>query len=218
MECADPLPSPESIVAWVQAGVRAVGPAHYGPNVYAHGTGAPGGLTQGGRRLLQLMDALGVVLDTSHLSERAFWEALDGFSGPVMASHSNCRALVPGDRQLDDAQLRQVIQREGVVGIALETGMLEGRPAGTGRVGVGVDDVVRHIDHVCQLAGSARHVGLGTDLDGGFGRERIPEGLDSAADLPRLRDALLAKGYSREDADLVMYGNWLRFWQRALPV
>src|SRR5690606_16439676 len=116
MECADPLLGPEELAQWVQWGVRAVGPAHFGPNVYAHGTGSEGGLTAAGRTVLQWMERFHLVLDTSHLAPQAFWEALDAFSGPVMASHSNCRTLVPGDRQLDDKQMGAIIAREGVIG------------------------------------------------------------------------------------------------------
>src|SRR5690606_15433954 len=193
------------------------GPAHYGPNVYAHGTGSEGGLTPGGRELLRVMEAAGLVLDVSHLADRAFWEALDAFRGPVMASHSNCRALAPGPRQLDDRQIKALIERDAVIGIALETSMLAGeRGRLGGREAVGWADVVAHIDHICQLAGSSRHVGLGTDLDGGFGRERIPAPLDSVRDVPRLAQALAERGYSPGDVEAILAGNWLRFWERVL--
>src|SRR5690606_26728487 len=106
LECADPLLRPRDVERWAAAGLRAVGPAHYGPNVYAHGTGSEGGLTPEGRELLRVMEGAGLVLDVSHLADQAFWEALDAFHGPVMASHSNCRALAPGPRQLDDRQIK----------------------------------------------------------------------------------------------------------------
>lgn len=219
MECADPLLTPREVEEWWQQGVRAVGPAHYGPNVYAHGTGSGGGLTPPGRELLGYMEQLGMVLDTSHLSERAFWEAVDAYAGPVMASHSNCRVLAPGDRQLSDEQLKAIIQRDGVVGIVLEISMLGGgRLQGQAPTPpVDLQRVADHIDHICQLAGNARHVGLGTDLDGGFGRERVPRGIDSITDLPRLGEVLARRGYGTEDIQAVMGGNWVDFWRRNLP-
>lgn len=217
MECADPLLRPADVERWAAAGLRAVGPAHYGPNVYAHGTGSEGGLTDGGRELLRAMEAAGLVLDVSHLADQAFWEAVGMFRGPVMASHSNCRALAPGARQLDDRQIKALIERDAVIGIALETSMLAGeRGRLGGREAVGWADVVAHIDHICQLAGSSRHVGSGTDLDGGFGRERIPAPLDSVRDVPRLAQALAERGYSPGDVEAILAGNWLRFWERVL--
>lgn len=217
MECADPLLHPGDVERWAAAGLRAVGPAHFGPNIYAHGTGSEGGLTPGGRELLRIMEGARLVLDVSHLADQAFWEAMDAFRGPVMASHSNCRALAPGPRQLDDGQIKTLIERDAVIGIALETAMLAGeRGRLGGREAVGWDDVAAHIDHICQLAGSSRHVGLGTDLDGGFGRERVPAPLDSVRDVPGLAHALADRGYGPDDVTAIMGGNWLRFWERVL--
>lgn len=217
MEGVDPLLTPDEVEEWVQAGVRAMGLAHYGPNRYAHGTGSDGGLLPGAREVLAHMEANGVVLDTSHLADESFWEAMEHFSGRVMASHSNCRVFAPGNRQLTDAQIDALIQRDAVIGIVLETSMLAGeRGRQGGREAVDLADVVDHIDHICQRAGSHRHVGLGSDLDGGFGRERVPTGIDTVADLPRLGEHLDARGYTSDQVADILGGNWMRFWTDAL--
>jgi membrane dipeptidase len=98
MEGADPIVAPEQAQLWWDDGLRMIGLAHYGPSAYAFGTGSAGPLTDKGRALLQMMDQLGMMLDVSHLTDESFHEALDLFQGPVLASHSNWRALVPGDR------------------------------------------------------------------------------------------------------------------------
>ena len=201
-------------------GLRAVGPAHYGEGIYAQGTGTTGGFPKRGRELLREMDRLGMILDVTHLSDECFWEALDLYQGPIWASHHNCRALVPHQRQLDDAQIRALVQREAVIGVALDAWMLapgwvQGRTTPQ-EAGVKLDDVVNHIDHICQVACGARHIGLGSDLDGAFGREQTPLDVDTIADLRRLPGLLMARGYSAGDAQNFAHGNFLHFLRRAL--
>jgi membrane dipeptidase len=154
----------------------------------------------------------GVVLDATHLSDQAFWQALELHDGPIIASHNNCRALVPKQRQFDDNQLRALIARDAVIGAACDAIMLE--PSWiigqSSNAGVGLARVVDHIDHICQLAGSSRHVAIGSDLDGGFGRFQSPADLDTIADLQRLPALLRARGYAERDIAAVMHGNWLR--------
>ncbi len=218
MESADPILSPGDLAEWHRLGVRVIGPAHYGPGRYAGGTGVESGLTDLGRGLLLEMQSLGVALDVTHLSDRAFWEALDAFAGPILASHNNCRALVPHQRQLDDSQLRALIERDAVIGSALDTWMLQPgwvRGHSSNRE-ILLDRVCDHIDHVCQLAGDARHAGVGSDLDGGFGREQSPADLDTVAGLQRLATGLHARGYSDADVAAVCHGNWLRIFDRVL--
>jgi membrane dipeptidase len=212
MESADPVLSPADLAEWHRLGVRLIGPAHYGPGRYAGGTGVESGLTDTGRDLLREMESLGIALDVTHLSDRAFGEALDAFGGPVIASHNNCRALVPHQRQLDDAQLRALIERDAVIGSALDTWMLQPgwiRGQSSSRE-ILLDRVCDHIDHVCQLAGDARHAGIGSDLDGGYGREQSPGDLDTVADLQRLAGGLRTRGYTEGDVAAVLHGNWLR--------
>jgi membrane dipeptidase len=216
MEGADPLREPVELEEWYQEGLRLVGLAWHGTR-YAGGTRAPGPLTDRGRALLAEMERLGVVLDTSHLAEESFWQALDMFSGTVIASHSNCRAFVPTDRQLSDDMIRAIAARDGVIGAVLANdflvhGWTRDAPPVT------LADVVRHIDHICQLTGSARHCGIGSDFDGGFGVESTPRELDSVADLGLLAGALAAAGYGEDDVAGILGGNWLRLLERALPV
>ncbi len=212
MEGADPIAAPDQLATWHAAGLRLLGLSHYGPGRYAHGTGSPGPLSPLGPALLTEMARLGIVLDVAHLAEESFWQALDRSQGPLLASHANCRALVPGDRQLSDEMLRALIERGAVVGAALDAWMLrpgwvigETTPAGTT-----LEQVVDQIDHVCQLAGDARHAAIGSDLDGGYGTEQTPSDLDTIADLQKLPDLLSRRGYREEDIAAVMHGNWLR--------
>ena len=200
-------------------GLRAVGPAHYGPGVYAQGTNARGGIGAPGKELLREMERLGIVLDVTHLCDDSFRDALDHFQGRVWASHSNCRALVPHGRQFSDVQIRELILRGAVIGAAFDAWMLapdwirgETTPEAAG---VTLDTVVEHIDHVCQIAGNARHSGIGSDLDGAFGREQSPADLESIADLARLPALLAARGYSEEDVELIAHGNFVRFLREA---
>lgn len=217
MESADPILEPDQLEEWREAGVRMIGPAHYGPGRYAGGTGTELGLSPPGVELLAGMQSLGIILDLTHLADRAFDEALVRYGGPVVASHANCRALVPAQRQLSDAQLRAVIERDGVVGAAFDAWMLQpGWIVGvTTNERVGLESVADQIDYVCQLAGDARHAGIGSDLDGGFGREQSPRDLDTVADVSGLGALLRERGYAHTDVAAIMYGNWLRVLRRA---
>lgn len=217
MEGADPILDPGELAEWYGLGLRIIGPAHYGPGRYAGGTGSEGGLTPLGHELLAEMARLGMALDLTHLSDRAFWQAMERFDGPVLASHNNCRALVPHQRQFSDEQLRAIIARDGVVGVALDVWMLHpgwiiGDPASPP---VPLERAVEHIDHICQLAGDSRHVAIGTDLDGGFGREQSPADLDTIADLQRLPDMLARRGYAADDVAAIMHGSWPRLLRQA---
>jgi membrane dipeptidase len=208
---------PEQVHEWYAAGLRIVGPAHYGPNEYCHGTGSVGGLSADGRRLLQEMDKAGMLLDATHLADQSFWEALDNFQGPVLASHHNCRALVPGDRQLTDDQIKALISRGGVIGAAFDNWMLipGWKKYVTPLESVPLERVADMIDHVCQLAGNANHSGIGTDLDGGFGREQSPCDLDTIADVRKVAGILESRGYSRGDIEKIMSRNFIDFFRRA---
>ena len=216
MESADPILAPADAGDWRDGGVRIIGPAHYGSGRYAGGTSSEAGMTPLGLALLDEMEKQSIILDLTHLSDRAFWQALERFSGPVIASHNNCRALVPHQRQLDDRQLAAIVGREGVIGVALDTWMLlPGWVRGvTTNESVSLRAVVDHIDHICQLASSSEYVGIGSDLDGGFGREQSPHDLDTIADLQQFVALLDARGYSAADIDGIMHGNWLRLLRR----
>ena len=213
MEGADPIIHPSQLEAWVSGGLRLIGLTHYGPGRYAGGTGTEIGLTELGPPLLAEMERLGVILDLTHCSDQAFWQALEHYNGLVLASHNNCRALVPHQRQFSDAQLRAIFERDGVIGAAFDAWMLQpGWVTGeSNNSGVTLNNVVDHIDYICQLAGNSRHAAIGTDLDGGYGREQSPSDLDTIADLQKLVGLLEARGYSTDDIAAIMHGNWLRF-------
>ena len=214
LEGADSILTPAHLERAYADGLRAVGPAHYGPGRYSPGTAASGGLTPLGRELLCEMQRLGVVLDATHLTDEAFWEALDLFDGPVWASHNNCRALVPEGRQFSDDQIRALIERDAVIGMAFDAwmmtpGWIRGQTTPQ-QANLNLDRIIPHIDHICQLAGNARHVGIGSDLDGGYGREQCPQDLETIADLQRLTGLLAERGYPQPDIEAIMYGNWVR--------
>jgi membrane dipeptidase len=217
MEGADPVLSPGQVEEWWQAGLRIIGPAHYGVSPYAHGTGTVGGLFEQGPALLREMQRVGMILDVTHLSDQCFDEALDLYGGPVLASHHNCRALVPDQRQLTDAQIKRLVARGAVIGTALDDWMLyPGWVRGESNPElVKLEAMVDHIDRVCQLAGNARHAAIGTDLDGGFGKEQSPCDLDTIADLQRVPEMLRRRGYKEGAVEGIMHGNWVRFFREA---
>jgi membrane dipeptidase len=221
LEGADSLITPGYLERAYAQGLRAVGLAHYGPGRYAQGTHSTGGLPPLGRQLLAEMDRLGLILDVTHLSDECFWEALESFSGPVWASHHNCRALVPHQRQLSDDQIRALLERDAVIGAAMDgwmivPGWVQGETT-TESCDLRLEKLVEHIDHVCQIAGNALHTGLGSDLDGGFGGEQTPSELETIADVGRLSDLLRTRGWSAEDITHFAHDNFLRLLRRALP-
>jgi membrane dipeptidase len=216
MEGADPIVDPGHAETWFRLGLRIVGLAHYGPSAYAYGTGSEGGLTPAGHDLLRVMQELGIILDLTHLADEAFWEAADRFHGPVIASHNNCRSITPGQRQFSDDQLRKIIERDGVIGVAFDAWMLapgwtEGRK---GRAPILIENAVNHIDHICQIAGNTKYIAIGSDLDGGFGTEQAPDDMNTIADLQKLRPMLAARGYSPSDIEAIFHGNWMSFFRR----
>ncbi|MEO7000934.1 MAG: membrane dipeptidase [Ktedonobacterales bacterium] len=216
MEGADPLTTPAALEEWYRQGLRIVGPAWMATR-YAGGTHAPGPLTDLGRELLGEMQRLGMMLDQSHMAEESFWQALDVFSGTVIASHANCREYVPTDRQLTDDMIRAIAERDGVIGAVLHNQFLVANWKPDTHEPVGLDAIVRHIDHICQLLGTARHCGIGSDFDGGAGVEHTPAPFDTVADLGKIGAALLAAGYSDDDVRGILGENWLRVFRRALP-
>jgi membrane dipeptidase len=217
MEGADPIISPGDMMEWWDDGLRVIGMAHFGRSAYAYGTGVSGGLTAQGPDFLKAMQETGMILDVTHLSEESFWEALRLFPGPVLASHNNCRALVPGDRQFTDDQIRELIRRDAVIGAAFDCWQLiPGWELGTTPTSaVSLETIADHIDHICQIAGNGKHVGIGSDLDGGFGREQSPHDLNTIADLQALPAIFRRRSYSDSDIEGIMHANWLRFFEKA---
>jgi membrane dipeptidase len=221
LEGADSILSFKHLERSYEQGLRAVGPAHYGPGLYAQGTDATGKFPPLGRELLREMDRLGLILDVTHLTDEEFPEALELYHGPIWASHSDCRALAPHQRQLSDEQIRALAQRGAVIGAALDAWMMVPnwirQQTTPEAVGLKLERLVEHIDHVCQITGSTRHSGIGSDLDGGFGREQAPTDLETIADLSRIPELLRARGYSEADIRAIACENFVRFLAQALP-
>ncbi|HVY75219.1 MAG TPA: membrane dipeptidase [Puia sp.] len=219
LEGADSLVNPGYLEKAHAYGLRALGPAHYGEGRYAGGTGTEDGFSAEGKALLKVMDELRMVLDVTHLTDRGFSEAIELFHGPVWASHHNCRALVKYQRQLTDEQIKILIQRGAVIGGVLDAWMLtEGWIRGVSlpkATGTDLNRLIDHYDHICQLAGNANHIAIGSDLDGMFGTEQSPCDMDTIADLQKLPGLLKARGYADGDIQKILHGNWLGFLQRA---
>jgi membrane dipeptidase len=165
------------------------------------------------------MESLGIILDATHLCDDAFWDAMDLYNGPIWASHNNCRALVDHNRQFSDDMIRALIAKDAVIGGALDAWMMvPGWVRGVSApqaMGVNLDKLIDHLDHICQLAGNTRHVGLGTDLDGAFGKEQCPYDLETIADLQKFPDLLSRRGYTAADIEGILHGYWLRFLRQA---
>ena len=216
MEGADPIVEPTSLGQWKEAGVSIVSLVHYGEGRYAWGTGTNGPIKPAGLELLAEMERQRVALDVTHLCDEAFFMAMDAYHGVVLATHSNCRALVPDERQFTDEQLKMLIERDAVIGSALDAWMLTpGWIKGvTTPEKSTLKDFVDQIDHVCQLAGNADHAAIGTDLDGGYGTEQTPRDLDTIADLERVPGMLRDRGYQQADIEKIMHGNWIRLLKR----
>jgi membrane dipeptidase len=219
LEGADSLITVSHLERLFEQGLRAVGLSHYGPGTYAAGTDGSGGLTRGGLELLREMDRLGMILDVTHLTDTGFREALDRFQGPVWASHCNCRTLASHQRQLSDDQIRALIERGAVIGTALDAWMMvpgweRGRTTPES-AGLFLEKAADHIDHVCQIAGNSRHAAIGSDLDGGFGREQCPVDLETIADLQRIPELFSSRGYTEEDTRCIAHGNFIRFLRDA---
>ncbi len=220
MEGAEGVRSPAELEQWWEWGVRVIGPAWAGTR-FCGGTREPGPLTEDGRALLSEMADIGYTLDLSHMDRQAVAQSLDLYPGPIIASHANTAALLhgyDGNRLLADDIIRGIIGREGIIGVVpfckfLATGWKVGDP----RDGITLETLAAHIDHICQMAGDALHVGLGTDFDGGFGVSAAPAGIDTIADMQKLGPVLAAKGYNEEQVAAVLGGNWLRHLKTYLP-
>lgn len=219
LEGADSIVSMEHLLMAHEQGLRAIGPAHYGPGTYAHGTDSVGGIGEKGKELLRQMERLDLILDATHLCDQSFWESMGYFQGPVWASHNNCRKFVDHNRQFSDEQIKELLGRGAVIGMALDAWMMVpnwvrgvSTPAG---MKVSLEQTLDNIDHICQLAGNSEQVGLGTDLDGAFGTEQTPFDIDTIADLQKIPGLLGQRGYSESDIENIMSRNFIRFLERS---
>ena len=217
MEGADPIREPEEAELWYERGVRLIGLA-WDDTRYAAGAwrGSGEGLSRAGYQLLEVMADLGFVLDLTHMSHQGVHEAIDRYEGRVVATHSNAQALVPGERHLSNEQIQRIGERDGVIGVVLFNAFLQaGYRKGDAKERVTLDQVVAHVDHICQLLGDANHVGIGSDMDGGFGAADIPAEMDSVADLPLIATRLLEHGFEEKDVANIMGGNWLNLLRQS---
>jgi membrane dipeptidase len=218
MECGDAVLDPDHIHEWFEQGLRAIGITHYGTNRYGGGTRSEVGLTAEALPLLKNIQQLGMALDMTHLSDRAFWQVTEVYGGRVLASHQAARRFCDWQRQFSDAQLRWVIDRDGVIGMPFDAIMLQpGWVRGVTKAEVTMERVVDNVDHICQLAGNTRHVGIGSDLDGGYGNEQTPADVKTITALAALPELLTRRGYSSEDVRGILHGNFIRFFGEVLP-
>ncbi|MDH6305327.1 membrane dipeptidase [Parabacteroides sp. PH5-13] len=222
IEGADSFVTVDHVERAYHYGLRAVGPAHYGPGRYANGTDSSGKLNEMGQSLLKKMDELGMILDVTHLNDEAFWHALELYKGPVWASHNNCRVFVDHNRQFSDEMIKALIERKAVIGVALDAWMMvPGWVRGVSTpqtMNCNLEIMANNIDHICQLAGNTDYAAIGSDLDGAFGTEQCPYDLKTIADLQKVPEILKKRGYSDKDIEAIASGNVIRFLQNSLPV
>lgn len=220
MEGAEGIRAPSELDEWWELGLRVIGPAWAG-NRFCGGTREPGPLTDEGRLLLRAMADIGFTLDLSHMDEMSAREALDLYQGPIIASHANAAALVPnydGNRLLRDDVIKGILERDGIIGVVPFCRFLTFEwKSGDPRDSIPLEMLAADVDRICQMAGDARHVGLGSDFDGGFGLSAAPAGVDTIADLQELGPILALKGYNDEQVAAVLGKNWLRHLQTFLP-
>ena len=218
LEGADSIVNIDYLEKSYMLGLRAIGPAHYGPGVYAHGTDSNGSIGQKGKELVKKIEELNLILDVTHLSDTSFWETIEIYNGNLWASHNNCRKFVNHNRQFSDDQIKEIIRRDGVIGVPLDAWMMvpnwiRGKSTPEA-MGVSLNQMIENIDHICQLSGNSNHVGIGTDLDGAFGVEQTPTDIDTIADLQKVPLMLKKIGFSESDVEKVMNQNFINFLKR----
>lgn len=221
LEGADSIVTLDHLHKAYKRGLRAIGPAHYGPGTYAHGTDSEGGLGTKGKELLNEIEKLNMILDVTHLCDQSFWEAIDHYNGKMWASHSNCRSLVPNQRQFSNLQIKELIARKAIIGMAFDAWMMipkwQKGISDPKKSGLVIETIIDHIDHICQLSGNSNHIALGTDLDGGFGKEQCPYDLETISDLQKMDVLLKKRGYSENDIQKILNQNAINFLMGALP-
>jgi len=222
LEGADSFVTVEYLERAYEYGLKAVGPAHYGPGRYANGTNATGKMGKDGLTLLKKMEELNIILDATHLCDDAFWQAMENFHGHVWASHNLCRALVDHNRQFSDDMIKVLIERGAVIGAAFDAWMIvpgwERGKSTPREMNCSIEKVIDHIDHICQLAGNCLHVGIGSDLDGGYGKEQCPYDLETIADLQVVPSLLQKRGYAKDDIENIMHKNWISFLRKSWSI
>jgi len=229
MESAEGIGSLDELQEWWDAGLRVIGPVWAGSR-FCGGSFESGSFTQEGYDLMKIMAKTGYALDITHMNEISGLTALDTYDGVVIATHCNARAMIKigasryptdasGERHLGDLAIRRLAARDGVMGLLpYNRFFITDWAPEMGRHAVTLSHLADHIDYICQLTGSARHVGIGTDFDGGFGYPDIPEEIDTIADLQKIPSVLERRGYNKDDIELILGGNWQRILEKTLPV
>ena len=219
MEGADSLVNISYLHRAYEYGLRVIGLSHFGPGRYAPGTKMEGRLTPAGLELLKEISSLNLILDVTHLTDDGFEQVMESYQGPVWASHHNVRKITPTQRQLNDEQIKTLIERDAVIGGMLDCWAMDIRfidaVSDPWQLNIRLENLVDHWDHICQLSGNSLHVAIGSDLDGNFGTEQTPWDMNSIADLQKYQSILTKRGYKQEDIDNIFHGNWLRFLHKA---
>jgi membrane dipeptidase len=216
IENADCIREPAEARYWHEHGVRLIGPAWHDSR-YSGSSRSGQPLTPLGRALLVEMAQLGMAADVTHMSDAACLETLASYDGCVVATHATARRTVDGPRLLADDVVRGIAEHDGVIGVLpVNWALVPGWQIADGKEGVGIDRIVEAVDTLCELTGSARHVAIGSDFDGGLGAEQTPAGIETVADLGLIGDALSRRGYAAADVEGIMSGNWLRVLRRIL--
>lgn len=212
MEGADPVRSPDELREWFDRGVRMIGLTWAMGSRYAGGNSVTGSLTGLGIDMVHAMDDIGVIHDVSHLADDAFEKLANLARGPVVASHSNARALATdSQRHLRDDQIRWLSNHGGIIGLNLFRRFLSPTKDGT------LDDVIKHAQHITRVMGRFDGIALGSDADGGFPPTDMAKGLEHPSKLHKLAEALREVGWSEEQVRGLQRENWLRFLRSALP-
>lgn len=220
MEGAEGVASLDELEEWWLAGVRMIGPVWAGTRLCG-GMYNPGRFSREGLAYLDKMHELGFALDIAHMSDESVAEAFDRFDGTIIASHANARALLNdevGRRHLPDTVIRLLAERDGVIGVMpFNRFLVPGWKNSDRRELVTLEHLAAHIDHICQVTGSARYVAFGSDFDGGFGYPAVPLELNTIADLQKMAPLLAQRGYSGDEITMIFGGNWQRILERILP-
>ncbi|MBP3359864.1 MAG: membrane dipeptidase [Clostridia bacterium] len=198
-ESGEWIESAEDLEYAYSLGVRVIGLTWDGDNRLASGSASPGsgGLTGFGREMVRKMNTLGIHIDVSHLNDRSFYDVCSLAERPLFATHSNSRAVCPSVRNLTDEQFRLIAESGGFVGINMYNPFLkqEGR--------VGIEDVIRHIEHFLNLGGE-NCIGFGADFDG---MEDMPDGIENAGDMCKIREEMLKNEYNKRIVDKIAHKN-----------
>ncbi|MFP4460138.1 MAG: dipeptidase [Candidatus Zixiibacteriota bacterium] len=211
MEGAEGIRTPSDVVHWHEKGLRIVGPA-WADTQYAYCSwNNVDGFTPAGFSLMQKMQELDMILDLSHLSEIAVDDALGFYEGPIIASHCNAKSICDSPRNLTDAQIKEIANRGGVIGLVMYDSFI------TKAHKPDFNDLIRHAEHIAELTGDCHSIAIGSDIDGGFGLEKTPKEINKYSDIARLESFMARANFTSDQIDKIMYRNWRDFLKKYLP-